>query len=52
MPFEDASASLSGLYETSGGQLLLDGYLRAVDVDVDPRYGVWDGRQQSVLPLV
>ena len=52
VPFEDASASLSGLYETSGGQLLLDGYLRAVDVDVDPRYGVWDGRQQSVLPLV
>ncbi len=52
VPFEDASASLTGLYETSAGPLMLDGYLRAIDVDVDPRYGVWDGRSQSVLPLV
>ena len=52
VPFEDASASLTGLYETSAGQLLLDGYLRAIDVDVDPRYGVWDGRSQSIVPLV
>lgn len=51
VPYEDASASLAAMYETNAGQLLLDGHLRAIDVDVDPRYGVWDGRSQSVLPL-
>lgn len=51
VPFEEASESLTALYADGPGALLLNGFFRSVDVDVDPRYGVWSPADQAIQPL-
>jgi hypothetical protein len=51
VPYEDAADSLTALFEQRAGELLYTGFLRSVDVEIDPRYGVWNTVQQSIQPL-
>ncbi|MET0910731.1 MAG: peptidylprolyl isomerase [Ilumatobacteraceae bacterium] len=50
-PYDEIRDSLAALYEAQAGQMLLGGYLAAVDIRIDPRYGRWDPFAMTVVAL-
>lgn len=50
-PYAEVAESLATVFETGAGDLLFASYLRDLDVNVDPRYGRWDGTAGQVVPL-
>jgi hypothetical protein len=50
-PYDEVADAVAGMFEQLGGQLLFRGFLVGADVQVDPRYGRWDGAQALVIPL-
>jgi parvulin-like peptidyl-prolyl isomerase len=50
-PYEEVADAANGLIEQFGGRLLFRGFLVQTDVQVDPRYGRWDGAQATVITL-
>ena len=50
-PYEDVADSLTALFEESAGDLLYGGFMVTSDVQVDPRYGRWNGAAASVVAL-
>lgn len=51
VPYDEAAESLDALFGQNAGSLLLNGYFRSIDIDVDPRYGVWNRAAQTIQPL-
>jgi foldase protein PrsA len=50
-PYDEIADDLSALFDESAGDLLYAGFLSTADVQVDPRYGRWDGASASVIAL-
>lgn len=51
-PWDEVAESVTSLHQAGeSGTLLYEGYRTTADVDINPRYGVWDPVVGGVLPL-